>query len=207
MATIKVRLTNRGADSETPWAEDLGPVGPGRRVRLINVPFLHAKPTWGDEIIVLPDEDGFPTWDRNGVAWRKVGTRIAADGGRGAMIVDYRGDGFLALAEVCHANDIICEGAWAPREGQLGRTYLAVPAALDDAAVMACLRAAQLPCELVQIHPEPATAKKPVAKKPVAEKKPAAKKKPSAKAKPAAKPAPKPAARPAARKPAKRRKK
>lgn len=182
MATIKVRLTNRGEDSETPWAEDLGPEGDGRRVRLINVPFLHAKPTWGDEIVVIPDEDGFPTWDRNGTSWKRIDTRIVADGGRWAMIVDYRGDGFLALAEACHTNDIICEGAWAPRGNEPGRTYLAVPNALDDAAVMARLNAAQLPCDLIQIHPEPQTqrapkkpVKKPAAKKPVA-KKPAIKK-------------------------------
>ena len=48
---IKVCLTNRGEDQETPWAHDLGPApGPkgSRKVRLVNVPFLHAKPTWGD---------------------------------------------------------------------------------------------------------------------------------------------------------------
>lgn len=196
MATIKVRLTNRGSDSETPWAEDLGPEANGRRVRLINVPFLHAKPTWGDEIIVVPDDNDFPTWDRNGTPWRRIDTRIAADGGRWAMIVDYRGDGFLALAEACHANDIICEGAWAPRDATPGRTYLAVPNALDDAAVMARLHAAQLLCELIQIHPappKPRTAKPP-------KKRPAAKK-PAAKKAAAKKPAP------SARKPLKRRKK
>src|SRR5450432_1792453 len=74
---IKVCLTNRGEDQETPWAHDLGPApGPkgSRKVRLVNVPFLHAKPTWGDVIVVSPVEDGFPTWDRDGVPWTKVGT-------------------------------------------------------------------------------------------------------------------------------------
>jgi hypothetical protein len=47
---IKVRLTNQGKDTETPWAQDLGPApGPSgsRKVRLINVPFMHAKPKIG----------------------------------------------------------------------------------------------------------------------------------------------------------------
>src|SRR6516162_3366940 len=119
--TIKVCLTNRGEDSETPWAHDLGPApGPkgSRRVRLVNVPFLHAKPTWGDVIVVSPVADGFPTWDRDGVAWPKIGTRIAEDGGRWAMIVDYTSsDGeaaYRALSQACERADIVCEGAWAP---------------------------------------------------------------------------------------------
>src|SRR5512135_3100314 len=90
--TIKVCLTNRGEDSETPWAHDLGPATGkkgSRRVRLVNVPFLHAKPTWGDVIVVSPVEDGLPTWDRDGAAWKDIGKRIAEDGGRWAMILDY----------------------------------------------------------------------------------------------------------------------
>src|SRR3954466_3111963 len=89
---IKVCLTNRGEDSETPWAEDLGPApGPdgSRKVKLVNVPFLHAKPTWGDVIVVSPVEDGLLTWDRNNVWWKQVPERIEHDGGRWAMIVDY----------------------------------------------------------------------------------------------------------------------
>src|SRR5205085_12393659 len=56
--TIKVCLTNRGEDSETPWAHDLGAAPGGRKVRLVNVPFLHAKPTWGDVIVVAPNSEG-----------------------------------------------------------------------------------------------------------------------------------------------------
>src|SRR5687768_3683495 len=89
---IKVCLTNQGEDVETPWAHDLGPASgpPGaRKVRLINVPFMHAKPTWGDAIVVLPVEHGLPTWDRNGTPWATIATRIEQDGGRWAMIIDY----------------------------------------------------------------------------------------------------------------------
>jgi len=146
-------LTNRGEDTETPWADDLGPVGASaRRVRLINVPFLHAKPTWGDEIIVMSTADGFPTWDRNGVAWKKIGTRIAADGGRWAMIVDYVGE-LRALSDACAKHDLICEGAWEPRDDRPGRAYLAVRNGVDDVTVMELL--SEVPCTLTQIHPPP----------------------------------------------------
>jgi hypothetical protein len=170
---IKVCLTNQGDDTETPWALDLGPAPNGaRKVRLVNVPFMHAKPTWGDTIVVDPVEDGFPTWDRDGVPWERIDTRIAEDGGRWAMIVDYAPhpdakNAFDALVRACAEHDVVCEGAWGPRDGKPGRVYLAVTGELDDAALMKRLRAASLPCELIQIHPAPIT--KPVAK-PVAPK-------------------------------------
>lgn len=176
---IKVCLTNNGKDSETPWAADLGPApGPSgsRKVRLVNVPFLHAKPTWGDTIIVTP-VDGILTWDRNGVAFTKIPTRLAEDSGRWAMIVDYAPhpdatDAFQSLAHACAEHDIVCEGAWGPRDDDPGRAYLAIKAELSDVDVMTRLRAATLPCELIQIHPAPPKPrKKPAAKKPA--KKPA----------------------------------
>jgi hypothetical protein len=180
---IKVCLTNGGKDSETPWATDLGPApGPSgsRKVRLVNVPFLHAKPTWGDVIVVSP-ADGFLTWDRKNVPFTKVATRILEDSGRWAMILDYAphpdgsdADAFKSLARACAEHDIVCEGAWGPRDSEPGRAYLAVKAELTDVDVMERLRAATLPCELIQIHPAPKKPrKKPAAKKPA---KPAAKK-------------------------------
>ncbi len=159
---IKVCLTNSGKDSETPWATDLGPApGPtgSRKVRLVNVPFLHAKPTWGDTIIVSP-VDGILTWDRNNVPFAKISTRLAEDAGRWAMIVDYAphpdaANAFQSLAHACAEHDIVCEGAWGPRDDDPGRAYLAVLAELSDVDVMTRLRAAALPCELIQIHPAP----------------------------------------------------
>src|SRR5258705_1816489 len=143
---IKVRLCNKGEDSETPWAEDLGPAkGPdgSRKVRLVNVPFLHAKPTWGDVIIVSPVDDGLLTWDSKNVAWTKIDTRIEHDGWRFAMIVDYTphdggsGDAeFVTLHTACTELDVICEGAWAPRTDRPGRAYLAVPDALAPVEVI-----------------------------------------------------------------------
>ena len=169
-ALIKVCLTNKGEDTETPWAHDLGPAPSGpsgaRKVRLANVPFMHAKPTWGDVIIVTPVAgDGFPTWDRDGISWKSIGTRIVEDGGRWAMIVDYLPlvgttdvDAIAALARACNAEDVVCEGAWAPREKEPGRAYLAVQKELTAEAVMAKLNAASLPLQLFQIHPEPKAA-------------------------------------------------
>jgi hypothetical protein len=180
---IKVCLSNEGDDQETPWAHDLGPTsGPkgSRKVRLVNVPFMHAKPTWGDVIVVSPVEDGFPTWDRGGVPFSKIGTRILEDGGRWAMIVDYqpkRGTGgdavFDALARACGELDMVCEGAWGPEAGSPGRAYLAVMDGTSDTAVMNHLARAELPCTLTQIHPTPRkkSTKKSATKKPAAKRK------------------------------------
>jgi hypothetical protein len=172
--TIKVCLVNDGDDFEATWAADLGPAKHAprgsRRVRLVNVCFLHAKPTWGDVIVVSPVEDGLLTWDGRGVAWSKIGTRIAEDGGRHAMIVDYVPDdpsdggeaAFDALSKACeegHADlndaEIVCEGAFGPTGATPGRAYLAVKNALKPSAVMKRLRAAGLPCTLLQVHPTP----------------------------------------------------
>jgi hypothetical protein len=227
---IKVQLTNRGEDQETPWAHDLGPAdGPkgSRKVRLVNVPFMHAKPTWGDVIVVHPVEDGLPTWDRDGVGWAQLGTRILEDGGRWAMIVDYKpthgttGDvAFDALAHACAELDIVCEGAWGPEDASSGRSYLAVKTGTSDTAVMNHLGRARLPCTLTQIHPAPpkSDAKPRAATAPIA--KPAATK-PTARAKtPEPKPAraktapeprakkptsPPPAAKPASKRPGAKR--
>jgi hypothetical protein len=170
---IKICLVNDGEDSETPWAQDLGPAdGPpgSRKARIVNVPFLHAKPTWGDVIVVSPDEDdedAFLTWDAKGVAFSKIGTRILEDSGRYAMIVDYKprkddptGDtAFAAIAKACEiskkleTNDIVCEGAYGPDGKTPGRIYMAVKDALEPVDVMTQLDDAEPPATLIQIHP------------------------------------------------------
>ncbi len=163
---IKVCLTNKGEDTETPWAHDLGPAPgspPGsRRARLVNVPFMHAKPTWGDVVVVSPVKEGFPTWDRGGIPWKQISSKIVDDGGRWAMIVDYiphpginDNDAFQALARACDAERLVCEGAWGPRDAEPGRAYLAVMKELTAETVMQQLLAAPLPMQLIQIHPEP----------------------------------------------------
>ena len=162
---IKVCLTNKGEDTETPWAQDLGPApgaGGSRKVKLVNVPFMHAKPTWGDVIVVSPVREGFPTWDRGGLPWKQIGSRIVEDGGRWAMIVDYHPhDGtdpdqaFSALRGACDGVHLVCEGAWGPHDGDPGRVYLAVPKDLVAETVMQRLTEAELPVQLIQVHPEP----------------------------------------------------
>ena len=171
---LRICLVNDGADAETPWAQDLGPAkGPkgSRKARIVNVPFLHAKPTWGDVVVVSPveddDDDGLLTWDAGGIAWSKIDTRILEDGGRFAMIVDYKphkddptGDAaFSAIAKACEVskkletNDIVCEGAFGPEGKTPGRIYLAVKDALEPSDVMTRLRDADPPCTVIQVHP------------------------------------------------------
>lgn len=162
---VKVRLHNQGEDVETPWAEDLGAVAtdpPRRRVRLGNVPFLHAKPTYGDVIEVRPDaSDGMLEWDRQGVAFEDIGRRIHEDGGRWAMIVDYQAapsgadlDGtFKALDVAAERFDIAVEGAFVRKEERRGRAYLAVPYSKSIADVLAWLRSPEVNLDFTLVHP------------------------------------------------------
>jgi hypothetical protein len=206
---VKVLLHNRGEDVETPWAEDLGPVdGGGRRLRLDNVPFLHAKPTFGDVIVAREDPryEGQLAWDRDDVAWERIGTRIDHDGGRYAMIVDYIAadvDRFGELSEWLGASDVVPEGCFGPRDGKPGRLYLAVPRTRAVAEVMAQLESNTVGFRFVQVHPEPAGGARPLRAKTTPPPPPRAKTAPPAKAEPAAKAKAKASAKkPAAKKPA-----
>src|SRR5262249_16584860 len=134
---VKIRLQQRGEEVETPWAEDLGPVQglPGaRRVRIGNVPFLHAKPTYEDVIIVEPDpNDGMLMWDGGGLPFEEIGSRIAEGGGRYALIVDYEvldapvKETFTRLTLAAELAGVVLEGCYGPRPGKPGRAYLAAP--------------------------------------------------------------------------------
>ena len=162
---VKVRLHDQGEDVETAWAEDLGPVAASpstRRVRLGNVPFLHAKPTYGDVIEVRPDDaDGMLDWDRRGVAFEQIGTRIHDDGGRWAMIIDYEAGlpvrdldaTFMALDIAGEKVDIAVEGAFATKHKSGGRAYLAVPRSKSVADVVAWLRSPEVRLDFTLIHP------------------------------------------------------
>jgi len=160
---VKVLLHDRGDDPETVWAGDLG-AAPGpegaRRVRLDNVPTLHAKPTYGDEIVVAPGHGAALAWDKDGRSYRQVCGSLAKDGGRWVMIVDYTlrpGAAtqacWDALVSASKAIDVEPEGAWGPSDDGPGRGYFAVPRGGTVAAVMAALRGAHPPCELELIHP------------------------------------------------------
>ena len=55
------------------------------------MPFLHAKPTYGDVIPAFRDDDfdGNWAWDRGGVDYEEIRERLHTDGERYALIVDY----------------------------------------------------------------------------------------------------------------------
>lgn len=146
---IKVRLCSNGEDVETPWAEDGGPApspAGAHYVRLGNVPFLHARPTYADVIVGVPDEDGMLTWDSGGLPYERIGERIIEDSGRWVMILDYRvlddGDAqeaFNALDVAGEKSDIAVEGCYGPKGDRPGRPYLAVPPQLTVETVLAYL--------------------------------------------------------------------
>jgi hypothetical protein len=161
---VRVRLHNQGEDVETAWAEDLGPVDAGnpmRRVRLGNVPFLHAKPTYGDVIEVRPDDaDGVLDWDREGLAFDHIGRRIHEDSRRWAMIIDYKAASgrdldatFKALDVAGETLDIAVEGAYVEKNGGSGRAYLAVPHSQTVADVLGWLRSSVVGLAFTLVHP------------------------------------------------------
>jgi hypothetical protein len=203
---VKVFLHDRGQDVESAWCQPVGEARGASLFRLVNVPFLHAKPTYGDVIPAFRDDvfDGNWAWDRAGVAYERIGERLHTDGERYALIVDYtmRTDAdfgaLVSALERKHA--LVAEGCFGPRGEEPGRLYLAAKRELDAAAVMEALTKLGRGFRFTLIHPvaakkkpaaakkKPAAAKKKPAaakKKPVAKKKtPAAKKKLAAKKKP-----------------------
>jgi hypothetical protein len=132
----------------------------GRRVRLDNVPFLHAKPTYGDEIVVVPGDDGFLEWDR-GDGDPDRGERIARDGGRYALIIDYMPPDleavqptFEAICATARSRDVVPEGCFGPRDGKPGRAYFAAPNTLTPPQLMSLLAGGVPDCAFTLIHPE-----------------------------------------------------
>jgi hypothetical protein len=161
---VKVRLHNQGEDVETAWAEDLGRIdetSSTRRVRLGNVPFLHAKPTYGDVIEVRPDgADGMLEWDSEGVAFEHIGRRIHDDSGRWAMIIDYQASSghdldttFRALDVAGEKADVAVEGAFVEKDGRSGRAYLAVPRSQTVAGMLVWLSSSEVALVFTLVHP------------------------------------------------------
>jgi hypothetical protein len=161
---VKVRLHARGEHGETPWAEDCGPApgSPGARfVRLANVPFLHAKPTYGDVIVARPDERGVLSWDTEDLTYEEVRARLIEDEGRWVLILDYEvtdpslaaQEAFDALDVAAEEADIAAEGCYAPNESRPGRAYLAVPGEMEVDEVLAYLVGRRLPLSLTLVHP------------------------------------------------------
>lgn len=191
----KVFLHNGGEDVESCWAE---PAGSGKNdrtfVRLANIPFLHAKPTYGDIIEVHRDPlyGNALVWDRSGLPWNRIGERIHADGGRYAAIVDYtmrEGADFKALTHwLKNDQNVIGEGCFAPEGDRPGRLYLAVPDACEIDDILVLMQDEFGAFAFTRIHPpasesKPQSKPKPKKRSSIAPKKKAAAKKTAAKKK------------------------
>jgi len=197
----KVFLHDGGGDVESCWAEPAGTAAGRRLFRLVNVPFVHAKPTYDDVIVARRDPEFADhwAWDRGGTPFSEVGALIHEDGGRYAAIVDYRmgpGASFGGLVRwLKKAHDVVAEGCFGPRGRAPGRVYLAIPVGLDLGDVLASMRAQFGAFRFTRVHPPRPRAKKAkpakrAATKPTAKKtaKPArASKRPRAKAAPSKK--------------------
>jgi len=195
---VKVFLHDRGQDVESAWCQPVGEARGAGLFRLVNVPFLHAKPTYGDIIPAFRDDDfdGNWAWDRAGVDYEEIRERLHTDGERYALIVDYtmRTDAdfgaMVSALEKRHA--IVAEGCFGPRGEEPGRLYLAAPRALSPSEVMAAVVKLGRGFRFELVHPiqkerraaakkRPPAKKKPTTKKVAPTKKPAAKKKAAAK--------------------------
>ncbi len=161
---VKVVLHDRGDDVEAPWAEDLGPdpADPTRRLlRIGNVPFFHAKPTYEDVISATRDPArGMWAWDRGGAPFERVPSMLHEDSGRWAMILDYRlnadmplKDAFRALDLAGEQREISVEGAYEDDDKRGGRAFAAAPREMGVAEALAALRSADLPVDLTLVHP------------------------------------------------------
>lgn len=156
---VKVLLHDRGEDVETVWALHVRHTSRGRVVRLESVPFLHAKPTWGDQVKVVedPTQPGVLSWDVAGRSYDETVAGLIEDGGRYAAIVDHGvGDSarFAELSRWAESTlDVMCEGAYGPRDGLPGRAYLAVPYGLGPEALMRGLGDNPLGATFTLVHP------------------------------------------------------
>src|SRR5262249_13064001 len=144
---VKVYLHNHGQDVESAWCEPLVAVGESALLRLMNVPFLHAKPTFGDVIAAERNTtyDNHYAWDRRDIPWDRIGERIHHDGGRYALIVEYTPTPASAdFAELCKLlraeHGIVAERCFGPKDGRPGRLYLAARETMEPTEVMDLLR-------------------------------------------------------------------
>ncbi len=143
---VKVMLHNDGEDVETVWAEPCGSHAGAGLFRLVNVPFLHAKPTYGDIIAAVPDaaQEHPRVWNRSGAPFEQLGERIHQDGGRYAAIVDYVPELEPRFEELSrwleHERDVIPEGCYGPGDDKPGRLYLAVREEVEPPVLFAALR-------------------------------------------------------------------
>mgnify|MGYP003338351740 CR=1 FL=1 len=156
---IKILLHDDGEDVESVWARTM-PSPAGRTfARLDNIPFVHAKPTFGDVIEVSADESqpGFLCWNVRGCTYDEIVARLVEDGGKYAAIVDFEcvdPSRFAALVQWSRTRMALeWEGARGPAEGRPGRAYLAVDYADSVAAMMKVLEENPLGFRFTLVHP------------------------------------------------------
>lgn len=156
---VKVFLHDGGQDLEAAWCEPAGEEAGRALFRLVNVPFAHPKPTFGDVIAARRDDEygGNWAWNRGGAALEELPGRLHHDSGRYTLIVEYHateeGD-FDGLCRQLHrAHGVVSELAYGPRGNKPGRLFLAAPAALDPPAVLEALTAAGRSYRFTLVHP------------------------------------------------------
>jgi hypothetical protein len=156
---IKILLHDNGADVETPWALPVSSPPDRILVRLDNVPFLHAKPTYGDVIEVrqAADQPGLLSWNAAGRSYDEICAALVEDGGRYAVIVDYRCDDVSRFGAMTawakREGDLECEGSSGPRDGVPGRLYIAARYAIGTDAIMRFLGGNSLGFRFELVHP------------------------------------------------------
>lgn len=156
---IKVLLHDNGEDVETLWAVPVG--GPPHRllVRLDNVPFLHAKPTYGDVIEVrsADEQPGWLSWNAAGRTYTEICDALVEDGGRYAVIVDYTCDDMTVFGTLTawakREADLECEGNEGPTPQRPGRLYIAARYAVGTDAILQFLSGNSLGFRFELVHP------------------------------------------------------
>jgi hypothetical protein len=155
---VKLFLHEDHDHVESVWAVKVGKARNGTLLRLDNVPFVHAKPTYGDVVLAKADRElEVPyAWNLAGIKSAEMSKRLHEDGGRYAAIVDYqlpRGASFARLCTWLKTHDVVTEGCYGPDDKQPGRLYLAIPKTLKMPALMIEAKKRFGSMKLQQIHP------------------------------------------------------
>ena len=85
---VKLFLHQDHDDVESVWAVKLGKTRGGTLLRLDNIPFMHARPTYGDVVVAKADRELEVPYAWNGahIRFSDVPKHLHEDGGRYAAI-------------------------------------------------------------------------------------------------------------------------
>lgn len=136
---LQILLHNDGEDAETVWTEVISEQGDGSKlVRLLNIPIVHAVPTYGDTFQVTPNaDDDWLERNMSGVTGLNTAEYIHEPGGFQTMVVSYVCDDPTQLKSVCKW--INQEHGFMPQPSLPGKLHLAVPSDSRPADVMSIL--------------------------------------------------------------------